>query len=224
MLRAGSFNFSKGEISDELVARVDVPTYAAALKRARNVVILKYGGVAKRPGTRFVAEVFDQTHPSRLMPFQFSLTQTYALEMGQGYMRPLALGGMVIEDKLTVQAVTLGATTTIQANYHAYSVGDQVFFDGVQGATGLNGKMGRVLSVPDANHFVVDIDSRTFGARTGDTGGTIRSAPPPPPPPPPAVPDVVPPPDPPIPAAGSVYTGSAYDLHFNYLYFNLNNF
>jgi len=219
-LRVGGFNFTKGELAAELLARVDVPSYASALKRARNVVLLKYGGVAKRPGTRFIAEVFDNTKPTRLMPFQFSLTQTYALEMGQGYMRPAALGGLVLETNLTVQAVTRGPTTNIQADYHGYVVGDQLFFQGVQGATQLNGKFGRVISVPDANHFVVNINSSGFGARTGDTGGIINVAPPAPPPTPPVVPPVVPPATPPVIGAGSVFVGVPDDwrpIYHSYL-------
>ena len=268
--RAGSANFSKGEISEELIGRVDVPAYQTALRRARNVVILKYGGVTKRPGTRLVAEVYagdslaqitasiaaevmtvtaiasgalaagqalagagvaDGTiidaqltgtsggtgtysvspaqtlaatamsakgkQAVRLIPFQFSLEQTYALELGQGYMRPAALGGMVIEDKIAITAITRGATTLVAAAYHAYHVGDQVYFSGIAGMVELNGKIGRVLSVVDAGHFVVDVDSSGFSAFTADTGGSARSAPPPPPPPPPPVPPPPPPPPPP---------------------------
>lgn len=194
--RVSQANFSRGEIADELIARIDVASYNTALKRARNVCVLKYGGVTKRPGTRLVAEVYDD-EGVRLIPFQFSLTQTYALEMGQGYMRAAALGGLVLEDKLTIVAVTRGLTTEIQAAFHSYVVGDQVYFDGVTGCVELNGKVGRVLSVPDNGHFTVDIDSRLFGAFTGDAGGitrTVDPAPPPTPPvvPPPATPEVPP--------------------------------
>lgn len=191
--RVGQAVFSKGEISEELVSRFDVASYRTALRKALNVLVMKYGGVTKRPGMRLVAPVYaDQG--VRLIPFQYSLDQTYALEMGQGYMRPAALGGMVIEDKLTAEAVTTGLTTVIQASYHAYSVGDQVYFSGVQGCTDLNGKIGTVTEVIDANHFRVDINSSTYGALTGDTGGTIRTSTPAPPPPPPTVPPVSPPP------------------------------
>ena len=195
--RAGSANFSKGEISEELIGRVDVAAYQTALRRARNVVILKYGGVTKRPGTRLVAEVYDITAPVRLVPFQFSLTQTYALEMGQGYMRPAANGGMVIEDKLTITAIVRGATTQIAAAFHDYHVGDQIYFSGVQGMTELNGKIGRVTAVADTGHFSVDIDTTGFGAFTTDDGGITRIAAPAPPPPPPPVPPPPPPPSPP---------------------------
>lgn len=195
-LRSGQPNFSKGVISDELVARIDVASYASGLKRADNVIVLKYGGVTKRPGTRLVAEVYADSGV-RLIPFQFSIEQTYALEMGQGYMRAAAGGGLVIEDAVTITAIAQGATTVIEAAYHDYAVGDQVYFSGIAGMTELNGRIGRVVSVVDTDHYEVDVDSSGFGAFTGDTGGTTRSAPPPPPPPPPPVPPPAPAPEPP---------------------------
>jgi hypothetical protein len=207
-LRTGQPNFSKGELAEDLISRVDVAAYATGLRRARNVMILKYGGVTKRPGTRFVAEAYDHDAPVRLAPFQFSLTQTYALEMGQGYMRPAALGGMVIEQKLTIAGITRGAATVIAAAYHAYAVGDQVYFSGIEGTTELNGRIGRVTAVGDDSHFTVDIDSTGFGAFTADTGGSTRAGPPPPPPPPPPVPP--PPPPPPPPDTGGGGRGGGY--------------
>lgn len=196
MLRTGQPNFSKGELSDELVARIDVASYQSGLRRAENVIILKYGGITKRPGTRLVAEVYDDDGV-RLMPFQFSLEQTYALEMGQGYMRPCVNGGLVIEDQQTITAITTGATTEIEAAYHGYAIDDQVFFSGISGTEELNGRVGKVTAVADADHFTVDIDSTGFGAFTADSGGTAHVSPPPPPPPPPPVPPPSPPPPPP---------------------------
>lgn len=194
--RVGQAVFSKGEISEELFARFDVDSYHTALKQARNVIILKYGGVTKRPGTRLVSPVYKDLGV-RLIPFQYSLEQTYVLEMGQGYMRVAALGGMVIEDKLTVEAVTRGTTTVIRASYHAYNLGDQVYFSDVQGCDDLNGKIATVTEVIDANNFRVALNSTSYGALTGDAGGTIRSAPPAPPPADPVVPPVTPPYTPP---------------------------
>ena len=55
MFRAGQPNFSRGEIGPELRGRFDVDAYSAGLEAARNVIVLKYGGLTKRPGTRLVA-------------------------------------------------------------------------------------------------------------------------------------------------------------------------
>jgi hypothetical protein len=82
--RTAQANFCRGELGPQLYGRFDVDAWGTALRRARNVIVLKYGGLSKRPGTQLVAEVLDASQPVRLVPFQFSLDQTYALEMGQG--------------------------------------------------------------------------------------------------------------------------------------------
>src|SRR3546814_4764307 len=79
--RLAQANFSKGELAPALHGRFDVESYSSAAKKVRNAFVLKYGGLSKRPGTRLVAEVLDAENDVRLIPFQFSLDQSYALEM-----------------------------------------------------------------------------------------------------------------------------------------------
>jgi hypothetical protein len=221
MLRAGLFNFSKGEIADELMSRVDVGAYNAAVKRAENVIILKYGGLCKRPGTRLVTKAYDSTLPVRLFPFQFSLTQAYALEMGQGYLRLAANGGMVLEQLTTITAITKAVNAQVTMAFHGYSVGDQIYFNAVLGMTEINGLTGTVQSVPDANTFTVDIDSRGFSTFTGDSGGITNTGPPASPPTPPTVPPPVTSPSPPATGGGGGYVSDrdggfrAGGLHVN---------
>lgn len=208
--RSGQFNFSKGELAEELVARVDVASYQSGVKQARNVLVLKYGGLTKRPGTRFVAEAYNANYPVRLIPFQFSLTQAYAIEFGQSYMRPAALGGLVLEDRLKITAITKAANAKVTAAYHSYSVGDQVYFQQITGMTQINGMTGTVVSVVDTNNFTVNINSTSFSTFTG-SDGTARSAPPTPPPPPPSPPPSPPPvPAPPPPPPPSTGGGGSY--------------
>jgi hypothetical protein len=196
-------NFSKGEIGPQLYARFDVEAWNSALKKARNVIVQKYGGVIKRQGTRLVSEVLDGAEPTRLIPFEFSLEQTYALEFGQGFAAPIARGGRVLEIELEILAATTGATTTLTANFHDYVAGDPVFITGVIGELGqrLNNQFWRVLSVVNTNSFVIDANTTglTF---EGSTGGTTRVGPNPPridgpfiplPPQPPAPPNTTPP-------------------------------
>jgi hypothetical protein len=204
--RTAATNFSKGELSDELLGRFDVSAYNAGLKRARNVCILKYGGVTKRPGTRLVAEVYDASQPVRLVPFQFSLEQAYALEMGQGYMRPAALGGVVLHEELVVTGITNSFPATISAAYHSYAAGDQVILSGQLGMTEINGRILTVLASTGTNTFTVHLDTGGFGVWTGSTGGIVRSGAPDPAPAPPPVPPVVPPSEPP-----PVYGGGGTD-------------
>lgn len=195
--RAAFPSFAKGEIAPALYGRFDVGPYAVAAKRARNMVVLKYGGLTMRPGTRYVGEVYDAAHDLRLLPFQFSLEQAYALEMGQGYMRPVALGGQVLETELAITGITNEAQAVVTSAYHGYAAGDDVYFQGVAGMTEINGRVARVVASISDNQFRIDLDTRSYGAFTGAAGGVTRTEAPAPPPPPPTVPPPYTPPDPP---------------------------
>lgn len=203
MPRVAQINFSKGEVSPEIYSRFDVAAHGSALKRARNVRVMKYGGLAKRMGTRFVAEAYDASQPVRLIPFQFSLEQAYALELGQGYMRPAANGGMVLEEDLAITGITSASQAVVASAFHGFSVGDQVYYTGGAGAMGavLNNRFWTVVAVPDAGHYT--IDANTVGiAFTSWTGGITRTGAPDPPPVVPVVPDPVEPPPPPTTGGG----------------------
>ena len=199
-------NFSRGEIAPDLYGRFDVDAYNAGLKQARNVVVLKYGGLTKRPGTRYVGESFNGLEPSRLIPFQFSLDQSYALELGQGFMAPCALGGRVVEEELAITAITSETQAKVTAAYHGYAVGVPVYITGIAGAMGdlLNYRVHVVVEVVDDGNFRIDADT-TDVAFTAASGGITRTAEPDPLPDPPVVPDPVDPPAPPdirIPGSG----------------------
>lgn len=184
-------NFSRGELAPDLYGRFDVDAWQSALKTARNVLVLKYGGVTKRPGTRLVAEVLDASEDNRLIPFQFSLTQTYALELGQGYMSPCAFGGRVVEEELAITAITNAAQAQVTAIYHGYVAGDHVYLTGIAGEMGdlLNGRFWTVVASIDDDNFTIDVDTTGVAAFTSATGGITRVSAPTPPTPP-----VVPPP------------------------------
>lgn len=198
--RKGLFNFSKGELSPDLYGRVDIAPYNAGVRRARNVLVMKYGGMTNRPGTEFIAEVEDPANPVRLFPFQFDdgkSPQNYALEMGQGYMRLAAGGGMVVEDLLAVHGITKANPAVVNVPYHAYAVGDKWAVSGQSGMTEINDRIYTITAIIDADHFAINVDSTSWGVWTADSGGATRVATPPPPPPPPPVPPPVPPDPPP---------------------------
>lgn len=174
--RTVQVNFSRGELGPQLYGRFDVDAWQSALKQARNVLVLKYGGITKRPGTRLVAEVLDASSDNRLVPFQFSLTQTYALEFGQGYMSPCALGGRLLEEELEITAITSANPAKVTAAYHSYVEGDRVYITGVAGEIGdlLNGRFWPVLSSVDDNNFTIDADTSGLAAFTTADGGITR--------------------------------------------------
>lgn len=198
--RAAQTNFSRGELAPHLYGRFDVEAWQSAVRKARNVMVLKYGGLTKRPGTELVAEVLDMTEGNRLLPFQFSLTQTYALEMGQGYMSPCAFGGRLVETELLITGITNAAQAQITAAFHGYALGEKVYLSGIAGEIGdlLNGRTWGVMSVVDANSFTINADTTGLDPFTSADGGITRTVAPDPEPAAPVVPPVVPPPAPPV--------------------------
>ncbi|OBU04838.1 hypothetical protein [Morganella psychrotolerans] len=89
-------SFSGGEIAPSLYGRVDLAKYATALRKCRNFIVRQYGGAENRPGTRFITATKYSDKKCRLIPFQFSTVQTYALEFGELYIRVFKDGGQVL--------------------------------------------------------------------------------------------------------------------------------
>ncbi|HHS7808267.1 TPA: hypothetical protein ACTQYX_000751 [Pseudomonas putida] len=88
--------FAAGELSPSASARTDISRYYTGLKLCRNFMVMPYGGVRNRPGTKFVCEVADSTKLNRLIPFQFNDEQTYILQFGDLAMRVIKDGGQVL--------------------------------------------------------------------------------------------------------------------------------
>ena len=89
-------NFTGGELSPRLDGRNDLTKYASGCKTLENMVVYPHGAAARRSGTSFVAEVKDSTKKTRLIPFEFSTTQTYMLEFGNQYIRFYKDNGQIL--------------------------------------------------------------------------------------------------------------------------------
>ena len=87
-------NFTSGELSPYLDGRVDISRYYNGAKTLENFIILPQGGIRRRPGTYYVAST-KNNGIARLIPFQFSTTQSYILEFGDQYMRVYKDNGQV---------------------------------------------------------------------------------------------------------------------------------
>ena len=75
-------NFTTGEVDPLLKARIDINQYYNALEQARNVLIQPQGGIERRPGLQFIFEIPSAANPQngmKLVPFEFSTTQSYML-------------------------------------------------------------------------------------------------------------------------------------------------
>lgn len=189
-------NFSRGEFGPQLYGRVDVPHYSAGAKQLKNFIVQRYGGARFRDGFRFVAPIFetDISKTVKLLPFVYSIDQSYVLVMRDAKMNVAALGGMVLEEDLKIVSAVYGNPTIVEVPFHAMAVGDIVYVSGNTGPAELNGRFLKIASVPDASHIGLDINSYDFAALTASTGITRIGAPvaPPAPEAPPAPPVTAP--------------------------------
>ncbi len=111
-----------GEFSPRMAARTDFAKYRAAARVLENFLPLAQGGAVRRPGLRFVAEVKDSAKATRLLGFEFSVVQAYALECGEGYLRVFAEGGAV-HVEATDAAIANGDFTADIAGWTDLSTG-----------------------------------------------------------------------------------------------------
>ena len=96
-------NFTAGQISPRLHGRVDINKYKNGVKTQKNAYSLPHGGVVRRGGTRYIANVKTSSKKVRLVRFEFSITQAYIIEFGDQYCRfykdngQITSGGSVVE-------------------------------------------------------------------------------------------------------------------------------
>lgn len=80
-------NFTSGELSPRLIGRTDTPRYASSAARMENVICLVEGGFRRRDGLLYVANAKNANKQARLIPFIYSVSEAYILEVGDLYIR-----------------------------------------------------------------------------------------------------------------------------------------
>lgn len=80
-------SFNSGEWSELLGGRSDIPEYKSAVKVMENFMIHPQGGITRRGGSKYIASSKTSSKKSRLIRFEFSITEAYVLEFGENYIR-----------------------------------------------------------------------------------------------------------------------------------------
>ncbi len=101
-------NFTSGEIGPYLSSRTDLAQYQNSASIIQNLIIRAQGGAIKRSGTAFVAEIKDSDNDARLINFEYSNTDAYAIEVGAGYFRFYRSGAQIMSSA----AISNGTFTT----------------------------------------------------------------------------------------------------------------
>lgn len=77
-------NFSVGELDPLLRARTDLSQYQNALEEATNVIIQPQGGLKRRDGLKFIYNFGTSFTDFKLIPFEFSVSDSYLLVLVVG--------------------------------------------------------------------------------------------------------------------------------------------
>src|SRR5262245_26691673 len=99
-------NFTAGEQTEQLLARVEWQKYANGAACLKNLLVRPHGGAAARAGTMYLGAVKDATARVRLLPFIFSITRPCILEFGPFYIRFWANRGRVEVAGVPVEVAT----------------------------------------------------------------------------------------------------------------------
>ena len=169
-------NFSKGEASPLLSGRVDFKDYYNSASTLQNWFVIPQGGVTKANGTKYLSRCRTDSEYARLIPFEFSTTQSYALEFNGGKMRVYKDSSAVLETAKNITGITQANPAVVTSNSHGFSNGDEVYITGVVGMTQVNGKRFRVAN-QTANTFELtdysgaNVNSTSYTAYS--SGGTV---------------------------------------------------
>lgn len=160
-------SLSGGEISPGLRGRTDITRYAISLGKARNFITKPTGGGAKRPGTIFRGRVKFSDRLTRLIPFIYSNSVKYLIEMGDGYFRFWVNGALLTNAQRPITGITKAATAVVTAAAHGYANGDQVVIRGVRGMDRINGRTFTVAGATTDTFQLAGLNSTALAAYAG---------------------------------------------------------
>ena len=166
-------NFTGGELSPSLHARVDLTKYATGLKAAYNVILHPQGGASNRAGTEFVAQVKDDDI-SWQVPFVFDpeTDQTYSLVFTDYKVRVIRAGSPVLETAIPVSGITNASPGVVTASAaHGFNPNDTVFLS-VAAMTEITGRYFKVVYIDTTTFSLKDlfgnvIDTSAMAAFSG---------------------------------------------------------
>jgi len=157
-------SFVSGEFSSKLDGRTDFEKYSSGCKTMENMLVHPQGASTRRVGTQFISEVKDSSAKTRLIPFEFSTTQTYMLEFGNLYIRFFKDKGQITESNVTITGLTAANPGVVTATSHGYSDGDFVIITAVVGMTEVNGKTFKVSNKTTNTFELQDVDGNDINS------------------------------------------------------------
>lgn len=104
------YSLNAGELSPTLAGRADLAKYQSSCKLLENFLPLVQGPITRRGGFRFVAATKHADKTAWLVRFEFSATQAWVLEFGDGYVRFFTNHGQALTGTVTAWLTTTAYT------------------------------------------------------------------------------------------------------------------
>lgn len=171
--------FNAGELSSLMLGRQDVDKYAAGLFVCLNSIPLTQGAWTRRPGMAYLHQCKHHDKLARVIPFQYSIEQTYILEFGEQYIRFFTEHGILAKTAQSITGITQADPAVLTySGTDTYANGERVYVSDVVGMTQVNNREFVVTNVDTgANTFeLYDSDGNSVDA-TGyeaySSGGSV---------------------------------------------------
>lgn len=158
-------SFTGGEFDDSIKARSDAERYKDGLDTELNFVTHAQGMAERRPGTKYVAPLKAYNSTVRLLPFEFSITQAYVIEMGPSYFRFFKDHAAITLTGTTITGLTKANPGVVTAVAHGLSNGHRVIITGVGG----------MVEVNNREFLVAGVTANTFQLTHAQTGANINT-------------------------------------------------
>ena len=166
-------NFTAGELTPKLAGQVDFKKYNNGVEELQNMTVFPQGGATRRYGSRFVAEVKDSSKSTRLIPFEFNITQAYQLEFGDQYIRFYKDNGQITNASQNITGITKANPAVVTVASHGYTNGTDVWINSVGGMTEVNGRRYTIANATTNTFELSGVDSTNYTTYT--SGGTAAS-------------------------------------------------
>ena len=98
-------SFAGGELTPALYGRTDLQKYDVGAATLENAIVLRYGGVTRRPGFKHIAQT-KANKKARLIPFSYNAEQNYVIELTDKKARVYHDGALVKINNTVVEITT----------------------------------------------------------------------------------------------------------------------
>ena len=170
-------NFGGGEYSPKVYGRVDADRYKLGLATCQNYIPAVQGGLARRSGSVHIAETFRNDNSLadlvKLVPFRFSQTQAYAVEIGDSYIKFYKDRGLITEAS---QSFTSSLGNVITKVGHGYLTGNYIAISN-SNLVELSNRIFRIVKIDNDNFSLLDMDGNaidtSYWLTQSGSGGTM---------------------------------------------------